>query len=186
MKIPILLLATAFLVAGSRALPAGATDADESAEQLWIQLRDTHASAQGFEIAGGGLVQFFDGVATIEMIGNIENTEAVDGAVGTLKSGEREWPAFALAADFRPRNELPSSYKYCVAINNENQAAAFSLACEEVGTIALGGDLQVKPLQACMRTAGNPIDAVLIKDGKVMLVGDIAGLQQYLVTEEAA
>ena len=92
---------------------------------------------------------------------------------------------FALGADFKPHGNRPDSYKYCVAVNHENQAA-FSLLCEEVGTVEVADSDELRPLQACMRTAGNPIESVILKDGRLMLVGGIASLQHYLAAEEAA
>ena len=97
-----------------------------------------------------------DGIATIETSINVEQGTSVAGAVGTLKSPAGEWPAFALSADFRPNGERPESYKYCVAVNHDKQAA-FSLLCEEVGTVSVDDADELQPLQACMRAAGNPI-----------------------------
>ena len=45
------------------------------------------------------------GIATIEMIENMEvETDAV-GAIGRLRSAGREWPVFALDADLSRRSE---------------------------------------------------------------------------------
>jgi hypothetical protein len=126
-----------------------------------------------------------DGIATIETSANVEQGTAVPGAVGTLKSAAGEWPAFALSADFRPHASRPESYKYCVAVNLDNEAA-FSLLCEEVGTVAVADADELQPLQACMRAAGNPIESMILKDNRLMLVSRIESLRHYLVAEEAA
>lgn len=125
------------------------------------------------------------GVATIETASNIDREAAESGSVGTLRAGGGEWPAYALASDFKPQAECPPSYKYCVAINCDNQAA-FSLVCEEVGTVSLISEDELKPLQDCMRTDRNPIESLLLKDNKLMLVSDIEAMQQYLLPEAAA
>ena len=126
-----------------------------------------------------------EGIATIETAINVGQGASVAGAIGTLKSAGGEWPAFALRADFKPHFERPASYKYCVAVNHDNQAA-FSLLCEEVGTVAVDDSGDLQPLQACMRSAGNPIESVVLKDGRLMLVSGIESMQHYLAPEEAA
>ena len=125
------------------------------------------------------------GVATIETTSNIDRESPENGSVGTLKSGGGEWPVYALASDFKPQTDCPPSYKYCVAINRNNEAA-FSLLCEEVGTVAVNNEADLKPLQACMRTEKNPIESLLLKDDKLMLVSDIEAMQHYLLPEAAA
>jgi len=125
------------------------------------------------------------GVATIETVSRVERESSESGAIGTLKAGGGEWPAYALASDFTPQTECPPSYKYCVAINRNNQAA-FSLVCEQVGTVSVVSEDELKPLQACMRTNRNPIESLLLKDDKLMLVSDIEAMQHYLLPEAAA
>lgn len=125
------------------------------------------------------------GVATIETTNNIDRGSDASGSIGTLKSGGGEWPVYALASDFKPQADCPPTYKYCVAINCNN-VAAFSLVCEEVGTVSVIDEDELKPLQACMRTDQNPIESLLLKDDKLMLVSDIEALQHYLLPEAAA
>jgi len=125
------------------------------------------------------------GVATIETTSSVELVATAPGAIGTLKTAGGEWPVYALAADFRPRSECPPTYKYCVAINRDDEAA-FSLVCEQVSTISVADENELEPLQACMRTAANPIDALLLKDDKLMLVSDAEAMSQFLLPEVAA
>jgi len=125
------------------------------------------------------------GVATIETASNIEPVVNAAGAIGTLRTAGGEWPVYALASDFKPRLECPPSYKYCIAINRDGKAA-FSLVCEQVGSISVADEDGLEPLQACMRSAGNPIDALLLKDDKLMLVSDAESMSQYLLPEAAA
>ena len=103
----------------------------------------------------------------------------------SVSTNSGEWPAYALASDFTPQADCPPSYKYCVAINRNNQAA-FSLVCEQVGTVSVVSEDELKPLQACMRTNRNPIESLLLKDDKLMLVSDIEAMQHYLLPEAAA
>lgn len=126
-----------------------------------------------------------EGIATIETANNVDRGASVSGAIGTLKSAGGEWPVFALGADFKPQGDCPESYKYCVAVNHDSRAA-FSLVCEEVGTISITDAAELQPLQACMRTPDNPIESVMLKDGRLMLVSDIESLQHYLAPEVAA
>jgi chemotaxis signal transduction protein len=125
------------------------------------------------------------GVATIETTDSIDRQASAAGSLGTLRSGGGEWPVYALASDFKPRTECPPSYKYCVAINRNNEAA-FSLLCEEVGTVSVVNEDDIQPLQACMRGERNPIESLLLKDDKLMLVSDIEAMQHYLLPEAAA
>lgn len=125
------------------------------------------------------------GVATIETASNIDRESTDSGSIGTLRTGGGEWPVYALASDFKPQDDCPPSYKYCIAMNRNNEAA-FSLACEEVSTVSVVSEDEFKPLQACMRTEQNPIESLLLKDDKLMLVSDIEAMQHYLFPEAAA
>jgi len=125
------------------------------------------------------------GVATIDTLSSVDSGFAGDGTIGMLRAAGGEWPVYALAADFRPRAECPPSYKYCVAINRAD-GTGFSLACEQVGTLAVADEAELQPLQACMRTTGNPIESLLLKDDKLMLVSDAEAMAQYLLPKAAA
>jgi hypothetical protein len=125
------------------------------------------------------------GVATIETAASVSPEASVSGAIGVLKSAAGEWPVYALAADFTPRTDCPASYKYCVAVNCGHETA-FSLACEEVGSISVDDEDDLKPMQACMRTPQNPIESLVLRDGKLMLVSDVQAMQHYLLPEAAA
>lgn len=124
-------------------------------------------------------------VATIEMASQIVKNDIPGETIGTLKTDTGEWPAYALAADFKARADCPPGYRYCVAINLENQAA-FSIVCEEVSALIIDSDEELKPLQTCMRTEDNPIASVMLKDGKLMLVSDVATMQHFLTPRAAA
>jgi len=124
-------------------------------------------------------------VQTIEVIGNLDRQTDTAGAIGNLKSAGREWPAFALTADLKPYLECPESYKFCVAFNL-GVDAAFTIVCEEVSTVTVDNSNEIKPLQTCMRTSGNPIEALLLRDNKLMMVSDIEAMQQFLLKDVAA
>jgi hypothetical protein len=119
-------------------------------------------------------------VATIEVANSIADEVDIPGALGTLKSGARVWPVFALTADFKIQYERPSSYRFCVGFNHDDQEA-FSLACEEVSTLSVDNLDQFKPLHACMQTLGCPLESLLLKDNKMMLVSDIEIMSQFLM-----
>jgi len=118
-------------------------------------------------------------VVTIEMIENIETEVSVTGAIGTLKATEGEWPVFALGADFKPQLDCPPESRYCVAVSQPGKAA-FSIVCEEVGSVVVEHESELKPLHACMRNKINPIASLMYKDGKLMLVSDLESMQNYL------
>ncbi|MCP4764716.1 MAG: hypothetical protein GY875_00420 [Gammaproteobacteria bacterium] len=124
-------------------------------------------------------------VATIEMASNIVSGDTPERTIGNLKTEAGEWPAYALTADFNSRADCPTSYRYCVAINCGNQEA-FSVACEEVSALTIDNDEELKPLQACMRTPGNPIEAVVLKDDKLMLLSNVETMQEFLSSRTAA
>jgi len=125
------------------------------------------------------------GVTTIETASNVEPASSADGAIGTLRAAGGEWPVYALAGDFSTRDACPPSYKYCVAINASG-GTGFSLVCEQVGTVSVDDENELQPLQACMRSAGNPIESLLLRDNKLMLVSDAESMSQYLLPEAAA
>ena len=120
------------------------------------------------------------GIATIEMIDSVELSDVAPGAIGSLSSGGRDWPVFALDADFGILNEPTDAHKYCVAFDIDSQAA-FALACDEVGSLALASIDEIKPVQACMRSPGSPVDAMVLQDGVLMLVSRVDTLNRFLV-----
>ena len=122
------------------------------------------------------------GVATIEVAKSIEDEVSVAGSIGTLNSGGREWPVFALTADFKTRLECPSSYKFCVGFDRDDREA-FSIACEEVSTLSVDYIDQLKRVQTCMRTPDCPIESLLLRDNELMLVSGIETMHRFLVPE---
>lgn len=126
-----------------------------------------------------------DGVATIEMIDMMELDAGQPAALGCLRAGGLEYPVFALDANFNLLAEIDTTHKYCVAFNLDDQPA-FALACESVSSLNLYGADDIKPLQACMRNPGNPVDALLLRDDELMLVSRIQSMLKFLKVEEAA
>ena len=124
-------------------------------------------------------------VTSIEMSSSLEVANGVAGAIGRLRMGAMEWPAFALTAGFDLWSKCPEYYRFCVAFNYGDRPA-FALACEEVDTISVAGNAELEPVQACMQTANNPIRSLMIRDGKLMLVSDIETIQSFLGLEAAA
>jgi hypothetical protein len=124
-------------------------------------------------------------IATIEMIDSMEADAGTAGSVGRLRSGGREWPVYALSADLSRRRECMASNKYCVAFEIDGQPA-FSIACDEVSSLTLDSADQIKPLQSFMRNHGNPIEALLLKDDRLMLVSRVESMQRFLNAEFAA
>ena len=124
-------------------------------------------------------------IVTIEMIDNMEADAGTAGAVGRLRSGGREWPVYALSADLTRRTECMASNKYCVAFEIDGQPA-FSIACDEVSSLTLDSAAQIKPLQGFMRNHGNPIEALVLMDDRIMFVSRAESMQKFLNTEIAA
>jgi hypothetical protein len=125
------------------------------------------------------------GIATIEMIENMEVETDAAGAIGRLRSAGREWPVFALDADLSRRSERSASNKYCVAFDIDGQPA-FSIACDQVSSMTLQSPDLIKPLQGFMRNANNPIEALLLQDDRVMLVSQVDSMHRFLATDLAA
>jgi hypothetical protein len=125
------------------------------------------------------------GIATIEMIENMEVETDAAGAIGRLRSAGREWPVFALDADLSRRSERSASNKYCVAFDIDGQPA-FSIACDQVSSMTLQSPDLIKPLQGFMRNANNPIEALLLQDDRLMLVSQVDSMHRFLVTDLAA
>lgn len=119
------------------------------------------------------------GIATIEMIENMEVETDVVGAIGRLRSAGREWPVYALDANLGRRSERSVSNKYCVAFDIDGQPA-FSIACDQVSSITLNSADQVKPLQDFMRNANNPVEALLLQDDRLMLVSQVDSMHRFL------
>ena len=124
-------------------------------------------------------------IATIEMIDSMEADTGSAGTVGRLRSGGREWPVNALSADLSRRTECMASNKYCVAFEIDGQPA-FSIACDEVSSLTLDSADQIKPLKSFMRNHGNPIEALVLKDDRLMFVSRAESMQKFLNMEIAA
>ena len=122
-------------------------------------------------------------VTTIEVANNILDGGVAPGALGVVKSGGREWPVFALTSELKKRLERPPEYKFCVCINGTAEAEAFSIACEEVSTLKIEKNSELKAVQPCMRTSDCPIDALILKDNQLMLVSNVKTMQKYLIAE---
>jgi hypothetical protein len=125
------------------------------------------------------------GIATIEMIDGMESGDGGGGAVGTLRAGGREYPVYALNADLELLTECSAAHKYCVAFNLDDQPA-FAIACDEVRSLTLHAADEVKPLPACMRNPGNPVEAMLLQEDRLMLVSQIAPMLRFLTMDVAA
>ena len=124
-------------------------------------------------------------VATIELAGNIEDESDATDSIGTLSSGGRRWPAYALTSNFDKLAECPPIYKFCIALTRENEDS-FSIACEEVTTISVNQKNELKPLQPCMQLSHSPVRHLLLKENKFMLASDIDAMYQFLMTDIAA
>ena len=122
------------------------------------------------------------GIATIEMIENMESTADVVGAIGCLRSGGREWPVYALGADLSRRSESSESNRYCVAFDVDGQPA-FSLACDQVSSLTLKSSDQLKPLQNCMRNTNNPVEALLLQDDRLLLMSRVEAMHHFLAAD---
>lgn len=121
-------------------------------------------------------------VATIEVADSLSDEVDITGSIGSLNSGAQKWPVFALTSDFKLRSDRPGTYKFCVAINH-NDKESFAIVCEEVGTLPIENASNLKPLKTCMRIPTCPIDSLMLKDNKLMLVGNVETMQQYLISE---
>ena len=124
-------------------------------------------------------------VVTVEAQTSLDSATSVAGAMGTLKAGGEQWPAYALDGEFKFYAACPPNYKFCVAINCKDKAA-FAIACEEVGSISITNDNELRPLHACMRMPDSPIEALLLRDGRLLLLSDVEAMRQYLSLEIAA
>jgi hypothetical protein len=124
-------------------------------------------------------------VASVEMTSSIISNDSPGESIGQLKTTSGEWPAYALQADFKACNQCPARYRYCVAINQDNREA-FSIACEEVSSITIENEDELRPLQTCMRTSDSPIEAVMLKGNKLMLVSNVETMQRFLSRRAAA
>ena len=124
-------------------------------------------------------------VATIEMISSLEPDDGHTGAIGRLRSGGREWPVFALDRNLAPIGEAAPTSKYCVAFDIDGETA-FALVCDEVSSMALASTDEINPLQACMRNAASPIEAMVMREGQLLLLSRVETMHRYLDVDVAA
>ncbi|MDH5353390.1 MAG: hypothetical protein OEY09_03005 [Gammaproteobacteria bacterium] len=123
-------------------------------------------------------------VGIIEVSSSIGAEVLAEGSIGTVKSGNRDWPVFALGADFQLRPERPETYKFCLCMNLDNKEV-LSIACEEVSTTMLDDKDDLKPVPDCMRITDCPIEFLTLRDHQMMLISNTKTMLQYLVAPEA-
>ncbi len=126
-----------------------------------------------------------ENVAAIEVSAEIDTASGVAGALGSLRANGLEWPAFALDAACEPCAECPPAYPFCIAINL-GDLPAFALACEKIDRLTLTDEREFQPLQPCMHRPLGPVEALLLRDGGLLLLADVARLRRYLLPEIAA
>ena len=125
-------------------------------------------------------------VTSIEMSTGIEaSPKSGEEGIGRLQVGSRGWPVFALDAEFGRYPQCPAHYRYCVAFSLDGQPA-FALACEEVTTVSIDDESDTDPLQPCMRSNDNPIEALQVRAGRLLLISDVGVMRRYLIPEIAA
>ncbi|MBW2471131.1 MAG: hypothetical protein JRE18_03535 [Deltaproteobacteria bacterium] len=126
-----------------------------------------------------------ENVATVEASEEIAPASNVAGAIGSLLAEGGEWPVFVLNEKFEPRAECPPAYLFCVAVSCGN-GGAFAIACDDVSKISITDGGGFVPLQACMRLPNGPIESLMPRNGKLLLLSDVDAMWQYLVQERAA
>lgn len=137
------------------------------------------------DFAGVRLLLPQDNAAAIEVSADIDTSTGVAGALGMLRANGLEWPAFALDAACEPCTECPPNYRFCIAINL-GDLPAFALACEKVDRLELADGRELRPLEPCMRQPLGPVESLLLRDGRLLLLADVARLRRYLLPEIAA
>lgn len=124
-------------------------------------------------------------VGTIEISGNIDAEVSMEGAIGTVKSANNAWPAFALNAEMQQHRERPAHYRFCLCLNLADEAV-LAMACEEVLTVSLESSTDLKPIPACMRIPSCPVMHLVLKENQIMMVTDTETMQRYLMPEVTA
>ena len=126
-----------------------------------------------------------ENVATVEASEGIAPASSVAGAAGNLLTEDGEWPVFVFSENFEPRAECSPAYPFCVAINCRD-GGAFAIACDHVSKISIKNDDGFVPLQACMRLPQGPIEWLMPRNGKLLLLTDVDAMWRYLVRDKAA
>ena len=126
-------------------------------------------------------------VATIEMIENLKAGDAAPGAIGFIHAADREWPVYALDANLDISDQRGPNNRYCVAFNIAGQPA-FALTCDAVSSLELTSVDEMRPLQPCMQMPGSPLQALVMRDGALMVVSRVKAMRRFLGAnvEEAA
>lgn len=124
-------------------------------------------------------------VATIEMIDSMEFGGGESGTLGKLHAAGREYPVYALNARLELLSERSTTHKYCVAFNLDDQPA-FAITCDEVRSLVLHAPDEARALPACMRDPGNPVEAMLLRDDRLMLVSQVESMLRFLTMDAAA
>ena len=124
-------------------------------------------------------------VATIEMIDSMEFGGGENGAAGKLRAAGREYPVYVLNARLESLSERSAAHKYCVAFNLDDQPA-FAIACDEVRSLTRHAADEVKELPACMHIPGSPVEAMLLRDDRLMLFSQAASMLRFLTMDAAA
>ena len=124
-------------------------------------------------------------VGSVEMSSSIVFGDEPGESIGQIRTSAGDCPVYAFSSDFSFLAECPADYRYCVAVNCQGQPG-FAIVCEEVSSISIESGDTLKPLQSCMRSPHSPVESVMLRDNRLLLVSDAESLRQFLSPRAAA
>ena len=143
-------------------------------------MQATAWATMGFD--GQTLLLPQESVGSIELVQSVHSAVETDNSLGTISSGGRTWPVFALDRLFNPLSSLAEGHRFIVCLTVGDDPL-FAIACETVTTLGDAKMDDFNPIRQCMRIASCPVEAVLYRDNRLMLVPSLDAMKHLLLTE---
>ncbi len=96
---------------------------------------------------------------------DVQRSEAGD--AGWIAVAGVNWPVYCLSEDLRPIREAPADRHFCVLL--ESGAGLLGVLCDQVVMLEQM-ELEILPLPRCMRTAGTPLQGLVLHSERVLCV----------------
>jgi hypothetical protein len=116
-------------------------------------------------------------IRSLEPAVDLDLDEPPLAGVGWITFGGCDWPVYCLAGDLSPSSELPVARRVCILLNAHQ--GYFGLMCDRLEVIS-ENRLQPVPLQAIMRAAHTPVQALALYEGAPGFVISASGLLAFL------
>lgn len=111
---------------------------------------------------------------------HVEPEEAAAGVMGWISQSDQQFPVFSLNADLGLYSYLPSSRKYCVLLETEEEAV-LGITCDEfISLDNFKGNLHLQDVPLAMHLEFSPLSGLGIYEERMICMTEASSLMGYL------